>query len=1213
MQILIPLRRTALLLALLATVLTTNAQSPTFYDKVSITSPTAASLGKYGDIPVGFHTGIPEISIPLYTIKEGPLSLPISLSYHGGGGIKVGEPASWVGTGWALNAGGIITRTVIGGPDESGTTNEVYGHFSDYGYSSYWTINGAINYTTTGTAPFDYGFINNIYDGEPDLFFFNFNGYSGKFYFNDDRTPVIVDGQDLKVEYYYPRDTRPPGPSTGESNNIQGFIITVPSGDKYYFGITDNQPVTGAKPVEWSYATTDASPNNDNLTYTSWYLAKIVAADKSHAVTLTYQAEKYSVFSVAMFPQTVSVSSDQFFSPKHFALSQAHISGVRLASIGFSNGSVSLAPCKTPRADLNGYGFANPPNTEAFALKSLVVSAPDLCKRFDFSYSYFSGDNSPLALKLDSIQPGATTGVRSDRLRLKLDKVQEKSCDSTAVSGPWRFSYYSNFLPRRLSFAQDHWGFYNGQDYNNQLYTVDDIKGTLIPTLWPDSPTTGATVPGANRDAAWPAAASGLLTGIVYPTGGSTAFEYEGNDIWVNYIDNDARTLVATISGGDGVGNPQPWPVTLQLSNNPYLFKLDVYPDPNAPNGSAGLNGPGIGGLSSALGLHTQQLVRPGAGSAQYTLWVNNLGHSGYATASIYEVSPRTVQRNTLAGGGRIKTVTMKAGANVPDVVTSYSYQADGQSTGTLYSRPRYVQVVRNDLLAKWGFANLGDDGSTTHFNLLGCAGPDNAGQLFMKSPCGIVPMSTTQGNHLGYDQVTVTQAGNGRSVYFYYGSSYGKSYDDVCYRSAITTRCDPTVPSLPAPPVPFDFNRGQLKEQWSFTETGQLLKDVQYSYTYDSTKFATPGYMVREVPGGGPMLGCFYQRRGYYRKQMRVLENDVTSAGTLQTTKVYDYASPFHHQLTRQRESASAGDTLETRYSYAFDFPPPTCLSLNEGSPAYVQDCATCNTAFFNQLSSARTDAQRRRAHMDNVVCLASARKTYIGVRRIYAGVSTGYQFTHNEAKRRADDRLMPLLQLQDDYHNEPVETSKWNNHQLLGATYNTFGPGLNQPTVMYPAQQFGLFVTSPAASFAFAAVMNGGTSSIATDPRYATIPEVALKFSQGNLVEMAPRAAPVEAYLWGYNNTVPVAKTKGVNYSTLSGAYTNASANLTTMRASPALAKALVSTYVYKPLLGISSQTDPSGRTTTYEYDALGRLIRTRDEQGRILSQQQYHYAKP
>src|SRR5437588_10987505 len=62
-------------------------------------SADAASLGKYGSIPVGEYTGVPNVSIPLYTIKSGDLTLPVSLSYHSGG-FKVEEMASSVGLGW---------------------------------------------------------------------------------------------------------------------------------------------------------------------------------------------------------------------------------------------------------------------------------------------------------------------------------------------------------------------------------------------------------------------------------------------------------------------------------------------------------------------------------------------------------------------------------------------------------------------------------------------------------------------------------------------------------------------------------------------------------------------------------------------------------------------------------------------------------------------------------------------------------------------------------------------------------------------------------------------------------------------------------------------------------------------------------------------------------------------------------------------------------
>ena len=80
-------------------------------------TPNATSIGIYGQIPVDYFNGLPQISIPLYEFKSGSLTLPITLSYHGGG-IKPSERASWVGLGWSLQSGGIITRIMNDLPDE---------------------------------------------------------------------------------------------------------------------------------------------------------------------------------------------------------------------------------------------------------------------------------------------------------------------------------------------------------------------------------------------------------------------------------------------------------------------------------------------------------------------------------------------------------------------------------------------------------------------------------------------------------------------------------------------------------------------------------------------------------------------------------------------------------------------------------------------------------------------------------------------------------------------------------------------------------------------------------------------------------------------------------------------------------------------------------------------------------------------------------------
>ena len=123
-------------LAILATSSIAQEDRP-FYG-LNIQSPNAAALEKFGKIPVSYHTGIPQISIPIYTISSGSINLPVSLNYHSSG-LKVMEISSWVGSGWSLNACGAITREVRGAPDEvlALMPIQVYGHFSDYGFNSY--------------------------------------------------------------------------------------------------------------------------------------------------------------------------------------------------------------------------------------------------------------------------------------------------------------------------------------------------------------------------------------------------------------------------------------------------------------------------------------------------------------------------------------------------------------------------------------------------------------------------------------------------------------------------------------------------------------------------------------------------------------------------------------------------------------------------------------------------------------------------------------------------------------------------------------------------------------------------------------------------------------------------------------------------------------------------------------------------------------------
>ena len=84
--------------------------------------------------------------------------------------------------------------------------------------------------------------------------------------------------------------------------------------------------------------------------------------------------------------------------------------------------------------------------------------------------------------------------------------------------------------------------------------------------------------------------------------------------------------------------------------------------------------------------------------------------------------------------------------------------------------------------------------------------------------------------------------------------------------------------------------------------------------------------------------------------------------------------------------------------------------------------------------------------------------------------------------------------------------------------------------------------------------------------------------------------------AYLWGYSGRYMVAKVQGATYSqvinALGGNLASDLSNLENIRNASSLSNALIETWTYKPLVGVTTYTDATGLTTFYEYDGLGRL---------------------
>ena len=62
--------------------------------------------------------------------------------------------------------------------------------------------------------------------------------------------------------------------------------------------------------------------------------------------------------------------------------------------------------------------------------------------------------------------------------------------------------------------------------------------------------------------------------------------------------------------------------------------------------------------------------------------------------------------------------------------------------------------------------------------------------------------------------------------------------------------------------------------------------------------------------------------------------------------------------------------------------------------------------------------------------------------------------------------------------------------------------------------------------------------------------------------------------------------------------------------LRTLSTLSDAHITTFQYKPLIGVTQITDPSGVTAYYEYDSLGRLIHVMDMNHSTVEEYDYHY---
>lgn len=451
-------------------------------------APNAANLVYNTEMSMGLYTGTPQISIPVWTVNAGVLQLPITLSYTSGG-VKVGDMASWCGLGWNLNAGGVITRSVLGRPDETPTHGYI-----DYTIPPVTPDNPDWNFMAEGTI-----------DTQEDLFFLNFPGGSCRFVFDKTGTPQLIPKKNYKIT----------------KGNVSNFLIA--DGNAYCI---QDWEIVDDKGVIYRFKDYEKTSSSSRFSETqgagavrsinSWYLTEMESPAGEKILF------NYTIVDLAYdFPPTKTgdllISGQCEYSNPITSTQRQYVNTKRLTSIDFPEGKIRFIPASLGRADLVGDN----------ALDRIIVEDKQgqIIRQFKLDYKYLVGNS---LVDYTSINPAGDnnflvsihTPPASFSRRLMLMKYTEQDANGVALNNGETFEYHTEIgLPHRASPLTDHWGYankaYSGNPEAPYILIDPDLTGKIY-------------MVGKSSDYLY--AKEGSLYKINHSTGGSTEYEFESNE-----------------------------------------------------------------------------------------------------------------------------------------------------------------------------------------------------------------------------------------------------------------------------------------------------------------------------------------------------------------------------------------------------------------------------------------------------------------------------------------------------------------------------------------------------------------------------------------------------------------------------------------------------------------------------------------------------------
>ncbi|APD08042.1 hypothetical protein UJ101_02544 [Flavobacteriaceae bacterium UJ101] len=443
-------------------------------NKIYPVSPQAASLGKYGDIPVNLATGRINYQIPLYTIKEGDIELPISLSYNSNG-LLVNDVSGNVGIGWSINSSGKIIRKVNGNTDMyEGNGASHIGYLQKQGGSyigdklrDYHQNNYPDPSTNDETANLIWNASKSVgqWETKPDKHTISTSLLNETFYFNEKKEPIFFPYSNTKVEIL-------------NDYIANGFKIQDDKGYEYVFDQpdyteTEQLGVNNDVPASYYVSAWNLSSIKSKKTNSQLEFKYINTSFKDERVSEIYlHSENYANTGGGL------CKADNYINHRTLHTNSTE---KKIAKILFSNGKVLFEYEKKGKMTL---------------LKNMLVYQND---QILMSYEFIYKQLSPKKHVLLEIKKKGKQGKVIPFYNFIYENTSNSSNDNLDDN-----------------FKQDRWGYYNAKNNTSLLYLPEKIRPTHS---------------NPDRNPNIEALSIGVLSQINYPTGGYSKIYYEGNPL----------------------------------------------------------------------------------------------------------------------------------------------------------------------------------------------------------------------------------------------------------------------------------------------------------------------------------------------------------------------------------------------------------------------------------------------------------------------------------------------------------------------------------------------------------------------------------------------------------------------------------------------------------------------------------------------------------